>query len=266
MSDLFDQIIKQALEPDADVRPVLQPIFPLAIPERETRMVLITPTFSAEVDAEPSASASITGRDELTLSPRLAPSHPQAEKANDTPQPAPTSAPISTAIRTVSPPANQASEEASAMPDRSTPQVLPAIIPSPRVTSPVLREQSHAQPEATIQPTVMKEMMVRPTVQPIEDRAEEIVPKPATIKARPVQLRPIDSALSVVPNLAAEEQASPPLAPTSSMSAPQEIRITIGRIEVRTVDSPTVSARQSAKPHVPRLALADYLRSRGGSS
>lgn len=50
-----------------------------------------------------------------------------------------------------------------------------------------------------------------------------------------------------------------------SSKSPPIIRVTIGRVEVRAVQSPAPGPKQ-AKPRPPKLSLEDYLRKRSGGS
>ena len=50
-----------------------------------------------------------------------------------------------------------------------------------------------------------------------------------------------------------------------SFFASPEIRVTIGRIEVRAIIPPTVS-QSPAAPRTPKISLDDYLRSRNGTA
>ena len=50
-----------------------------------------------------------------------------------------------------------------------------------------------------------------------------------------------------------------------SFFASPEIRVTIGRIEIRAITPPAVS-QSPAAPRTPKISLDDYLRSRNGTA
>ncbi|MBI1259068.1 MAG: hypothetical protein GC204_16485 [Chloroflexi bacterium] len=267
MTDVFDWIIRQEIEPGADVRPVLQPIFPLVVPEREARGVLIVPTFSA--DAELTADAPPMDRDRLTPRDVQARAFPRMTETNQT---AMTLQTPSAVVSPVPPPAPIGIEpDAPIVPKPEAQEESPVIVPA-KAAIPVRRVVPAAPPETLVRSdadqvipsdTATKIAPDR-AIQP--ERAGEIFPAAPRIIARPVQTRPRDSAPPIVPSLPIEE--TPDSLPATSASEPPEIRIIIGRVEVRTTDTPPTSMKKPAKPNMPRLSLEDYLRSRsnGGSS
>lgn len=77
------------------------------------------------------------------------------------------------------------------------------------------------------------------------------------------QRQSLDSTPPVIPTQLVPLSAPATTAIPSIKPEPPTIRVTIGRIDVRAIASPT-PPRQAPKPNIPKLSLEDYLKSRNG--
>jgi len=122
--------------------------------------------------------------------------------------------------------------------------------PAPAVTPPVRRRAGVPRPGSETIPRAGSEA-VAPA--PIEAPALVEAPRPTVVTPLP---RPtLSSARGLTRRPAAPVMTSAPPAPA--------IQVTIGRIEVRAVQSPSAPARRQG-PAGPRLSLEEYLKSRAG--
>jgi hypothetical protein len=135
----------------------------------------------------------------------------------------------------------------------ATETITPTNIPTPMSKLSPLRETATTKSIANVS----------------EARAEESLPEPDAPAAQNAPVIAQTSRLSV--QTAEPRPIQPwrrkdfsPVEQRSSASAPT-IRVTIGRVEVRAIHSPT-PAPKPAKPAPPKLSLEEYLRKREGSS
>jgi hypothetical protein len=129
------------------------------------------------------------------------------------------------------------------------------------------------------------------SIAPVADRAEEHLSKPAVSRPKTVPTESLPEKKHIIVPLALSrgeedrststngvfENFSKTRASRSarrkdfsavdqrSPKSPPIIRVTIGRVEVRAIQSPAPRPKQ-AKPRPPKLSLEDYLRKRAGGS
>ena len=112
--------------------------------------------------------------------------------------------------------------------------------PAPAVTPPVRRRAGVPRPGSETIPRA---------------GSEAVAPAPRPTVVTPLPRPPLSSARGLTRRPAAPVMTSAPPAPA--------IQVTIGRIEVRAVQSPSAPARRQG-PAGPRLSLEEYLKSRAG--
>ncbi|MBF6336860.1 hypothetical protein IU450_13315 [Nocardia abscessus] len=140
-------------------------------------------------------------------------------------------------------------------PDERPPRTVEQVRPG--LARPVTTREPTTQPQSREQPPPHTPLDA-PTV-PSPPRPSETVP---AVHAKPRRNQPVSSPAPLAASAAPVTRRA---AATRAGRAPEpEVRISIGRVEIRSVAAATEPTRRSDPPRRPNLSLDDYLRDRDG--
>jgi hypothetical protein len=268
MSDFFGNLAARSLQPDPTGAPILQPRLPSLFEPPKGAEPGGVPGFAPPAERIVSAPALHLGHEpDLPHDPQL-----RAQRSTILPdEPTPTRRHIP-------------EREPSVPPESSPPE--PLAVPPERTIQTrferemVVRDQSIPKIEAAVpQPAgqdSQREPASSPSQQPTASPSQQAQTAEETaIRENPVErtIRPRVAIFPLQPSEPKDLSVSAPIPqvlrppePAPQAESPQDatVRIHIGRIEVRAVNSPpTIQAvRPAPPPHGPKLTLDDYLRQR----